>query len=145
LNNGHKWLDGGLTFAPKAAGAMRGPNPDRKRATPPRWIVPQFMGLLLLGAIATLGGWTTTTLKSNTCRCEKVTRGDITVDVQIYRIAGSAEGWSLEVTDENGTSSVWDDLFTTDRDAYAEFQRTIDTEGTWRPESGWNWAWRDLR
>jgi hypothetical protein len=61
--------------------------------------------------------------------CEKVKRGDITVDVQIYRIAGSAEGWSLEVIDENGTSSVWDDLFTTDRDAYAEFQRTIDTEG----------------
>ena len=61
--------------------------------------------------------------------CEKFTRANITLDVQIYRIAGGAEGWSLEVNNEEGASSVWDDLFTTDRDAYAEFLRTIDTEG----------------
>jgi hypothetical protein len=61
--------------------------------------------------------------------CEKVTRGKITVAVQIYRITNSAEGWSQEVTDEEGASTVWNDLFTTDRDAYAAFLRTIDATG----------------
>jgi hypothetical protein len=56
LNNGHKWLDGGLTFAPKAAGAMRGPNPDRKRANTATMDRASIYGLLLLGDIATLRG-----------------------------------------------------------------------------------------
>jgi hypothetical protein len=59
-----------------------------------------------------------------------VTRDGITVRVEIYRLAGSNEGWSLEVINqENGSSTVWDDLFATDRDASAEFSRTLETEG----------------
>jgi hypothetical protein len=49
--------------------------------------------------------------------------------VEIYRIAGSGEGWSLEVVDQDGGSTVWSDLFATDRDAYAEFTETLETEG----------------
>ena len=61
--------------------------------------------------------------------CEKVTRSGVTVDVQIYRLATGHDGWSLEVVNEEGTSTVWDDCFATDVAAYAEFERTIDEEG----------------
>ena len=61
--------------------------------------------------------------------CTSVTRDGVTVRVQIYRLAGSGEGWSLEVVDEEGGSTVWDDLFANDQDAYDEFCRTLDTEG----------------
>jgi hypothetical protein len=39
------------------------------------------------------------------------TEGDVTVDVQIYRLEDTK--WSLEVIDNQGTSIVWDDLFDT--------------------------------
>lgn len=38
-----------------------------------------------------------------------------TVQVDIYR--GGDDGWILEVVDESGTSTVWDDPFPTDTDA----------------------------
>jgi hypothetical protein len=41
--------------------------------------------------------------------CRTVTRDEITLRVEIYRLAGSGEGWSLEVVDQDGTSTVWDD------------------------------------
>lgn len=61
--------------------------------------------------------------------CGDVTRDGLTVRVQIYRIAGRGEGWSLEVVDHQDASTVWSDLFATDEDAYAEFVKTIETEG----------------
>jgi len=61
--------------------------------------------------------------------CETVTRDGVTAQVEIYRIAGSTEGWSLEVIDEENASTVWDDLFATDQEAYAEFYRTLELEG----------------
>jgi hypothetical protein len=61
--------------------------------------------------------------------CGKVSRDGTTVRVEIYRIAEGSEGWSLEVIDEEGASTVWDDLFATDEEAYAEFYRTLETEG----------------
>lgn len=59
----------------------------------------------------------------------RVTRDGVTVDLQIYRIAGTNEGWTLEVVDEQQASTVWEDVFATDRDAYAEFSRTLETDG----------------
>jgi len=61
--------------------------------------------------------------------CGRVTRDGITIQVQIYRLAGSTDGWSLEVVDQEDASTVWDDLFATDEEAYAEFYRTLETEG----------------
>jgi hypothetical protein len=52
-----------------------------------------------------------------------------TLRVEIYRIAGRGEGWSLEVIDREGTSTVWDDTFATDQDAYDEFSRALESEG----------------
>jgi hypothetical protein len=61
--------------------------------------------------------------------CASVTRGGISVRVEIYRLAGRGEGWSLEVVDQDGGSTVWDDLFVNDQDAYAEFCQTLEMEG----------------
>ena len=53
--------------------------------------------------------------------------GDITVDVQIYRLEDTK--WTLEVIDSEGTSTVWDDLFDTDEAARIEFHRCVAQEG----------------
>ncbi|MBY0224985.1 MAG: hypothetical protein K2Q28_04195 [Hyphomicrobium sp.] len=55
------------------------------------------------------------------------TEGDMTVDVQIYRLEDTQ--WTLEVVDGEGISTVWDDQFETAADAKAEFLRTVAEEG----------------
>ena len=55
------------------------------------------------------------------------TREGITVEVCIYRLEDSK--WTLEVVDENNTSIVWQGEFDTDAEAYAEFLRSVETEG----------------
>ncbi len=52
----------------------------------------------------------------------------VTVEVEITRLEGET-GWSLEVVNAKNTSIVWDELFATDEDAYAEFERTVAEEG----------------
>lgn len=49
------------------------------------------------------------------------------VDIQIYRTPDTH--WVLEVVDERGTSTVWDDLFETDKQALEEALMRINTEG----------------
>lgn len=51
----------------------------------------------------------------------------VAIDLQIYRLEDTA--WSLEVVNSANTSIVWDDLFATDDEAYAEFKRTVREEG----------------
>ncbi len=66
--------------------------------------------------------------------CQKVTRNDYTVEVHIY---GDGEnGWILEVVDEAGGSTVWNESFATDELALAEFRRTLDREGIQSFEAG---------
>lgn len=55
------------------------------------------------------------------------TEGDVTVDVQIYRLEDTP--WTLEVVDGEGTSTVCDDQFETAADAKAEFLRSVAEEG----------------
>jgi len=59
--------------------------------------------------------------------CSEVTREGITVDIQIY--SDGNFGWILEVEDEAGTSTLWDEPFFTDQAALDEAMRTIDEEG----------------
>lgn len=49
--------------------------------------------------------------------------------VEIYRLEHDPD-WTLEVVNEDGTSTVWDDLFKTDQKALDEVFRTIRDEGT---------------
>ena len=57
-----------------------------------------------------------------------VTRDGITVAVEIVRLEDETK-WSLEVVNAKNTSIVWGELFATDEDAYAEFERTVAEEG----------------
>jgi hypothetical protein len=57
-----------------------------------------------------------------------VTKDGVTVEVSIVRLENETE-WSLEMVNTSGTSIVWDDLFPSDKDAYAEFERTVTEEG----------------
>ncbi|MDR6302683.1 hypothetical protein GGQ85_000359 [Nitrobacter vulgaris] len=58
-----------------------------------------------------------------------VTREGVTVRVEIYRLVEGDESWTLEVTDHEGGSTVWEDRFATDQDAYDEFYRVLETDG----------------
>ena len=57
-----------------------------------------------------------------------VTQQGVQVEVLIYRLEHDPM-WALEVVNEQGTSTVWDDLFDTDDAAFAAFQLTLDEEG----------------
>ena len=59
--------------------------------------------------------------------CQKVTSEGKSVQVDIYE--DSKGGWILEVVDEYGNSTVWDDPFKTDDEALDEVFDTIEKEG----------------
>jgi len=56
-----------------------------------------------------------------------LSRNGTEVRIYIYRL--ETTDWSLEVVDETGTSTVWDDLFPTDQAALDEALKTIREEG----------------
>jgi len=58
---------------------------------------------------------------------QKMSVGSKTVNVKIYRGGGS--DWHLEVVDEFGNSTVWDDQFKSDAEALNEAKATIKYEG----------------
>jgi hypothetical protein len=60
-------------------------------------------------------------------RCQELTADGKTVRVDIYR--GDTGSWILEVVDEFGNSTVWDDEFDTDAAALDEAKVTIRDEG----------------
>jgi uncharacterized protein len=51
-----------------------------------------------------------------------------TVEIQIYKGANEAR-WILEVVDAGGTSTVWDEPFSTDQDALDEALNAFEEEG----------------
>ena len=57
-----------------------------------------------------------------------VQKDGVTVEVSIIRLEDESK-WSLEVVNAAGTSTVWDDLFASDKEAYAQFERTVTEEG----------------
>jgi len=59
--------------------------------------------------------------------CQKVTSEGKSVQVYIYE--DGKGGWILEVVDEYGNSTVWDDPFKTDAEALDEVFDTIEKEG----------------
>ena len=56
--------------------------------------------------------------------CQKISSGGKNLTVDIYRIKGT-KGWSLEIVDEYGNSTVWDDLFNSDSAAITEAKKSI--------------------
>ena len=59
--------------------------------------------------------------------CQPITRDGKTVQVGIYEDGNN--GWLLEVVDEHGNSTVWDDPFSTEQGALNEALRTVKEEG----------------
>ncbi|WP_419826230.1 hypothetical protein [Sphingomonas sp.] len=57
-----------------------------------------------------------------------VTREGRSVRVEIYRLE-NRPGWALEVVNDKGTSTVWDELFDSDDAAEAAFRETLAEEG----------------
>ncbi len=57
-----------------------------------------------------------------------IEQGGIQLTINIVRLA-TERGWSLEVVNEHNTSTCWDDLFATDRDADAAFLAALAEEG----------------
>lgn len=61
--------------------------------------------------------------------CGIVTRDGVSIHVEIYRLVEGDESWTLEVVNYEGGSTVWEDRFATDKEAYAEFYRVLETDG----------------
>lgn len=55
------------------------------------------------------------------------TVGDKSIDIQIYRLPNT--GWIIEVVDEHGNSTVWNDEFATDQLAFDDVMKTIAEDG----------------
>lgn len=60
--------------------------------------------------------------------CRSIEQAGVRLTINIVRLA-TERGWSLEVVNEHGTSTVWDNLFPTDRDADAAFRDVLAQEG----------------
>ncbi|THK35730.1 hypothetical protein EHS39_22985 [Ensifer sp. MPMI2T] len=61
--------------------------------------------------------------------CGEFIDDDVMVTIGIYRPAGTNGDWTFEVVDQEGYSTIWDDRFATDRDAFEEFLATIKRDG----------------
>lgn len=59
---------------------------------------------------------------------QTISQDGITVQVAIFRLESETK-WSLEVVNEAGTSTVWEDPFDTDADAFDAFRRAVEAEG----------------
>jgi len=56
--------------------------------------------------------------------CQEIQSGGNKFSIQIYRIEGTKD-WSLEIVDQYGNSSVWEDLFASDSAAITEAKKSI--------------------
>ncbi len=59
---------------------------------------------------------------------QKISNSGKTIEVEIYRFVGE-NSWTLEVVDQYGNSTVWDDDFALDIDALNEVKRVIFVDG----------------
>ena len=57
-----------------------------------------------------------------------VTQDGMTIKVHIY-CGEKDDGWTLEVTDQLGGSTVWQEMFASDIDALEEVKRAIAEDG----------------
>lgn len=60
--------------------------------------------------------------------CRRIRRNRTSIRVHIYRLEDDS-AWTLEVEDQEGGSTVWDEKFDTDEAALEEVMKVIETEG----------------
>jgi hypothetical protein len=56
-------------------------------------------------------------------------RDGCTVQVHIYRFAGTDDEWTLEVVDHEGGHTVWGETSSDDHEAYEAFERAVAENG----------------
>jgi hypothetical protein len=59
----------------------------------------------------------------------RVTRDGCTVQVHIYRFAGTDGEWTLEVVDHDDGHTVWEETFMDDQEAYEAFEQALVEDG----------------
>ncbi|WP_267428670.1 hypothetical protein [Methylobacterium sp. GC_Met_2] len=59
----------------------------------------------------------------------RVSREGCTVQIHIYRFAGSDDEWTLEVVDHDDGHTVWENTFSTDQEAYEAFEQALNEDG----------------
>ncbi|MCJ2060123.1 hypothetical protein MKL09_26780 [Methylobacterium sp. J-048] len=52
-----------------------------------------------------------------------------TVDVEIYRFAGTQDPWQLAVIHMSSGSTEWQERFATEQDAYCAFAEAVERDG----------------
>ncbi len=57
------------------------------------------------------------------------TQAGVTVTVKVYRPAGTQDPWTLEVVDQMGWSTTWDETFASDEDALDAFADALEEGG----------------
>ncbi|MCJ2125860.1 hypothetical protein [Methylobacterium sp. J-077] len=57
------------------------------------------------------------------------TREGETVDVEIYRTAGTQDPWELAVIHMSSGSTEWPERFATEQDAYRAFAEAVERDG----------------
>ena len=57
-----------------------------------------------------------------------ITQDGISIHVEIYRL-GRNKGWTLEVMDHEGGSTLWETTFETDGQAHRVFKLALELEG----------------
>lgn len=53
----------------------------------------------------------------------------IEIQLRIYRFAAPGEQWQLEVIDQHGDTTTWEELFQTDGEAFEAFLEVMQAEG----------------
>ncbi|SDA24986.1 hypothetical protein SAMN02799622_03526 [Methylobacterium sp. UNC378MF] len=59
----------------------------------------------------------------------RFTRDGITVEVEIYRAAGTQDPWRLEVADQNGGCTRWHEWFAAEQEAFEAFVAVVEVDG----------------
>lgn len=58
-----------------------------------------------------------------------VTRAGVSIDVKIYRFAGTNEEWTLEIIDKEDRCTIFNETFESEIDAFEAFEAAIDQYG----------------
>lgn len=59
----------------------------------------------------------------------RITRDGCTVQVHIYRFAGTEDEWTLEVVDHDDGHTIWNGTFADDQEAYEAFEQAVAKDG----------------
>ena len=96
-----------------------------------QWVTTQNSPLYGVSSSAVQNAWHPVSILTATVQSplsKTIERDGHSVEVEIYR-AEESNRWILEVIDQDGNSTVWEDEFASDESALKEFESTLKKEG----------------